>query len=139
MGFYEFKLQDAYDFARAHGEYRERGKEIELLKCPYCHGGKSDKWTFAINKDSGQFKCFRSSCGASGNMITLAKDFDFSLGKDVDEYYTHKTEYKKLSQPKEKIIPKQNAIAEYRDWETDRKSTRLNSSHEIPSRMPSSA
>ena len=31
------------------------------------------------------------------------------------------------------------AGAEYRDWETDRKSTRLNSSHEIPSRMPSSA
>ena len=29
--------------------------------------------------------------------------------------------------------------AYYRDWETDRKSTRLNSSHEIPSRMPSSA
>ena len=28
---------------------------------------------------------------------------------------------------------------QYRDWETDRKSTRLNSSHEIPSRMPSSA
>ena len=37
----------------------------------------------------------------------------------------------------------QKAIREveesYRDWETDRKSTRLNSSHEIPSRMPSSA
>ena len=30
-------------------------------------------------------------------------------------------------------------LALYRDWETDRKSTRLNSSHEIPSRMPSSA
>ena len=30
-------------------------------------------------------------------------------------------------------------ISGYRDWETDRKSTRLNSSHEIPSRMPSSA
>ena len=30
-------------------------------------------------------------------------------------------------------------MACYRDWETDRKSTRLNSSHEIPSRMPSSA
>ena len=30
-------------------------------------------------------------------------------------------------------------LREYRDWETDRKSTRLNSSHEIPSRMPSSA
>ena len=30
-------------------------------------------------------------------------------------------------------------LSGYRDWETDRKSTRLNSSHEIPSRMPSSA
>ena len=29
--------------------------------------------------------------------------------------------------------------AEYRDWETDRKSTRLNSSHSAKSRMPSSA
>ena len=32
-----------------------------------------------------------------------------------------------------------NTYLGYRDWETDRKSTRLNSSHEIPSRMPSSA
>ena len=35
------------------------------------------------------------------------------------------------------------AVAEelglYRDWETDRKSTRLNSSHSAKSRMPSSA
>ena len=30
-------------------------------------------------------------------------------------------------------------IARYRDWETDRKSTRLNSSHITRSRMPSSA
>ena len=31
------------------------------------------------------------------------------------------------------------ASSSYRDWETDRKSTRLNSSHEFVSRMPSSA
>ena len=30
-------------------------------------------------------------------------------------------------------------IETYRDWETDRKSTRLNSSHSAKSRMPSSA
>ena len=30
-------------------------------------------------------------------------------------------------------------LAKYRDWETDRKSTRLNSSHSAKSRMPSSA
>ena len=30
-------------------------------------------------------------------------------------------------------------VSAYRDWETDRKSTRLNSSHSAKSRMPSSA
>ena len=30
-------------------------------------------------------------------------------------------------------------MSDYRDWETDRKSTRLNSSHITRSRMPSSA
>ena len=33
----------------------------------------------------------------------------------------------------------ENSTANYRDWETDRKSTRLNSSHRSLSRMPSSA
>ena len=32
-----------------------------------------------------------------------------------------------------------NSVMQYRDWETDRKSTRLNSSHSAKSRMPSSA
>ena len=35
--------------------------------------------------------------------------------------------------------PKKIASGVYRDWETDRKSTRLNSSHSAKSRMPSSA
>ena len=33
----------------------------------------------------------------------------------------------------------QSDMCSYRDWETDRKSTRLNSSHRSLSRMPSSA
>ena len=39
----------------------------------------------------------------------------------------------------EPIYQGEDIFVSYRDWETDRKSTRLNSSHEIPSRMPSSA
>ena len=35
-----------------------------------------------------------------------------------------------------RMLTEQNS---YRDWETDRKSTRLNSSHRSLSRMPSSA
>ena len=40
-----------------------------------------------------------------------------------------------LKDPITKVI----ANPKYRDWETDRKSTRLNSSHRSLSRMPSSA
>ena len=36
-------------------------------------------------------------------------------------------------------IQEYNEWCNYRDWETDRKSTRLNSSHSAKSRMPSSA
>ena len=38
-----------------------------------------------------------------------------------------------------KILGKALRKVGYRDWETDRKSTRLNSSHITRSRMPSSA
>ena len=46
------------------------------------------------------------------------------------------------SSPKEKNESQQEQqliTLPYRDWETDRKSTRLNSSHSAKSRMPSSA
>ena len=39
----------------------------------------------------------------------------------------------------DQTIDQQAEIDSYRDWETDRKSTRLNSSHRSLSRMPSSA
>ena len=46
----------------------------------------------------------------------------------ITKYYESEEEIKKLIDEKR-----------YRDWETDRKSTRLNSSHITRSRMPSSA
>ena len=44
-----------------------------------------------------------------------------------------------MSDEFDKYLDEVAPVHSYRDWETDRKSTRLNSSHEIPSRMPSSA
>ena len=55
----------------------------------------------------------------------------------VKDSIKEKFSKKESKQEEPKVIISINA--EYRDWETDRKSTRLNSSHEIPSRMPSSA
>ena len=83
---YEFKKDDAFDFIRVqHLDAKPKGNELQFSLCPYCHGGKSkDKGSFAINLDSGQYKCLRESCGAQGNFVTLARDFNFSLGNEFD-------------------------------------------------------
>ena len=108
---YEFKPQDARDFARfMRIKCFERNGELHFQQCPYCHHLTADKKTFAISLETGQFKCLRESCGAQGNMITLAQDFDFSLGNTVDEYYKPKKEFKTFKKIKQPIIPKDPAL-----------------------------
>ena len=109
---YEFKEQDAYDFARfVRARHKPRGDELKFTYCPYCNGGQNhDKDSFSINLKTGQFKCLRASCSVSGNFITLSRDFDFSLGIETDEYYRPRKQYKKLPTPKEPIIPKPKAV-----------------------------
>ena len=99
---YEFKQDDAFRFAEGK-QTRKVGNEIVFRECPYCHGGSShDKNSFAINLTNGAFNCKRSSCGAKGNMRTLAKDFGFSLGRDIDVYYGgSQDKYKTFTVPKE--------------------------------------
>lgn len=98
MGLYEFKLEDARRFASEQGiQTRIKGRELHFKKCPYCRQNTDDKNTFAINIDSGAFNCLRASCQAKGNMITLARDFGFSLGREVDEYYSRQNRYKDLT------------------------------------------
>lgn len=114
MGYYEFKREDAYEFARASGiQTKQRGDELQFLYCPYCNGGKNrDRGTFAINLISGQFKCLRSSCSVSGNMLTLVAEFSwFSLGNDVDAYYqTGRNQRYRKFKKMQAIKPKSAAI-----------------------------
>ena len=92
MSFYEFKTEDAERFASMYPGARRNGNEIRFQLCPYCHGGKKpDKGTFAINLKTGAFNCRRGSCGAKGNMLTLARDFeDFDIGTEPSRYYNIK-------------------------------------------------
>lgn len=89
MPLYEFRIEDALDFSKLQGiPTFQKGNELHFKTCPYCHGGRNrDKDTFSINLTTGLFNCKRASCNAHGSMITLASDFDLSLGRDVDEYY----------------------------------------------------
>ena len=96
MALYEFKPEDARRFAKERGiRTREKGKELQFQYCPYCWS-KKDQYKFSINLDTGAFNCVRASCGKKGNMITLAQEFGFSLGRDVDEYYGQPRRYRSL-------------------------------------------
>lgn len=115
MSYYEFKESDAWDFSRSSGiAAKQKGEELQFLSCPYCRGGRNgDKGTFSINLRTGQFKCLRSSCSVSGNMVTLVKDFDwFSLGRDVDAYYKagNRHKYRRFQKKTEPIKPKPAAV-----------------------------
>lgn len=116
MNLYEFKTQDLDRFKNAiqlsYRDVRQRGDELQLRECPYCHS-QHDPWTFAINSKTGTFNCKRASCSVRGNMITLAKDFGFSLGRDADEYeHTGTTwrKFKTFKNPTKEIESKDPAI-----------------------------
>lgn len=97
MSIYQFDPEDAKRFAHEQNiKYFVRGDELQFKYCPYCRNKTDDKNTFSINLRTGQFKCLRATCGAKGNMLTLSRDFGFSLGKDVDEYYNRTRQYRNL-------------------------------------------
>ena len=112
-GLYTFSAEDARRFAQHVGaSTRQRNGELVFQKCPYCHA--ADKYTFSINMTTGQFECKRGSCGVKGNMITLSRDFDFSLGRDADAYYRtadySKKQFKQFKDAHRQIETKDAAI-----------------------------
>lgn len=109
---YKFNPEDAKRFANERGiRTFTRGDELQFFKCPYCGEYTNDKHTFAINLKTGMFKCMRASCDAHGNMITLARDFGFSLGTDADAYYGNRTRYRDLK--KYPVPETRSAAVEY--------------------------
>ena len=101
MGNYRFTSDDAFRFGSEIGaRTRKKGNELQFFQCPYCRGGNNDRWTFAINLGTGQFNCKRGSCGAHGNMITLHKDFGFSLGTEVDRFFDGLAHFRNIHREK---------------------------------------
>jgi archaellum biogenesis ATPase FlaH len=110
---YTFNPDDVYSFAsKIQAQTKQRGDELQFIHCPYCRGGSGgkDKGTFSVNLKTGQFKCLRASCGVTGNMVVLAKDFDFQLSGYAGEYYNPRKQFRTLPQPKKPIEPKPQAL-----------------------------
>lgn len=94
---YKFDLDDAKRFALEQRiRVSIRGDEMQFERCPYCRNQTDKKNKFSININTGAFNCLRASCGAKGNMLTLARDFGFSLGRSIDEYYQPTRKYRNL-------------------------------------------
>lgn len=77
---YEMNPADVYGLAHSVGaEIRQKGQELFFKHCPYCQGGGNDKNTLSVNLQTGQFKCFRVSCGKQGHFVQMARDFSYPL------------------------------------------------------------
>ena len=65
------------EFADRHlAPYKRKGEEIVPERCPFCHGGEhGDKYTFAMNAETGAYNCKRGSCGAQGAFTELLRHF----------------------------------------------------------------
>ena len=72
--------------------------------------------------------------GAIVQLTTKMEDLLTNIGQELVVIHNDTTFIANTTQS-----IKSSTSAVYRDWETDRKSTRLNSSHSAKSRMPSSA
>ena len=99
---YEYDREDLYRLASfVRAEIRENGEEVQFKYCPYCHGGDNrDKYTFAVNRETGAFNCLRSSCGKQGHFVTLARDMGFAL-----DFGIARKEYRRLPQREIHIRP----------------------------------
>ena len=92
---------------------------------------KDEYWTLSPLRADGNIKNGTFSINENG----LWHDLATNESGNFIHLVSHKFHISKLEAAKKIIEDKQG----YRDWETDRKSTRLNSSHRSLSRMPSSA
>ena len=107
------------------------GAGTYYLKSP-THGLMRISVTIRSNTSPGSHQTRRAGadCDLAITILTRDRNAIYSLVKDAFKYLTLKLNVNQLY-CYDKV--------QYRDWETDRKSTRLNSSHSAKSRMPSSA
>lgn len=112
MELYKFKESDAFNFVKTIPTHHfRRGNELVLQKCPYCNS--EDKNTFSINLNTGQFSCKRASCNAKGNMLTLSRDFSFTLSDEIDRYFEQNSYSNKFKKFTNRPIVVRDAAIDY--------------------------
>lgn len=95
-------------------EYKAKGNEIVPTYCPFCNGGKKqDKYTFAMNRETGTYNCKRGSCGVSGTFKSLKAHFGDVDDKYQPNYETRPCPKKEYKTPKTVIKPAGQMVSTY--------------------------
>lgn len=76
------------EFANQYlGEYRTKGKELQIRVCPFC--GK-DKWKFYLNSETGLFHCKSGSCDERGSFHKLLHKYGIETNfRESAKYKTY--------------------------------------------------
>jgi hypothetical protein len=77
-------------------KYRQRGKELQLEKCPFCEQDRpkpSDHFSFKF--DEGVFNCIK--CGVKGNLYTFRREMGINPWKDKQYKIPDQERVKKYS------------------------------------------
>ena len=97
------------------------------------------RFTIAVNRAFDKEKTDFISCTAFGKTAELIAEYVKKGHQLGVQGRIQQDIYEKDGKTEYKTGVTVDKVEFYRDWETDRKSTRLNSSHSAKSRMPSSA
>ncbi|MBP1544848.1 MAG: AAA family ATPase [Oscillospiraceae bacterium] len=100
---YELNQADIFGLTRQLApDFHQKGMELFYRFCPYCNGGDHrDRDTFSVNLETGAYKCFRSSCGAQGHFVEMARDFNYRL-EGVGE--PPKKQYRRFRERREIVV-----------------------------------
>ena len=110
-------------------------KAIMSIKCSVTESGVGDVEYVSHNVPAHLKKHMETELLEGAKELATEKQLGESIKFFVEMAYT--IEDLLEASPGPRVTEHQ--VEHYRDWETDRKSTRLNSSHSAKSRMPSSA
>lgn len=94
------------------GQFTVKGAEIITDFCPFCNGGQGhDKYTFALNVDTGLYNCKRASCGVQGNLKQLCQYF--GIPWERKEYELKTKPQKTYKKPTTQMNPITTEIEQY--------------------------
>lgn len=97
------------------GEYHEKGNELVFKLCPYCHGGDHrDRYSAAMNAETGAFNCKRGSCGVGRSFRQLCEDFHIPVEeRRPNTYYGRPAASKRYKMPSTQPQPLTTAAQDY--------------------------